>query len=158
MEKHNSFMQVAYQQALKAYQKDEVPIGAVLVDKQGTIIARGYNQVEKHRTQIDHAEIFVLKKASKKIKNWRLDGMTLYVTVQPCMMCLGAIYVSRVSKVIYGTLSPKYGFEIDIKNMNGIYQNLHTTMQNINYSPAQILLQRFFKKKRRNHELEQSGP
>jgi tRNA(adenine34) deaminase len=157
MEKHNFFMEAAFKQALKAYQKDEVPIGAILVDKNGEIIARGYNQVEKQITQIDHAEILVLKKAAKKIGDWRLDGMTLYVTVQPCMMCLGAIYLSRVSKVVYGVVSPKYGFDLDIKKMSGIYQNLHTTLQYIDYIPAKKLLQRFFEKKRRNHEVEQNG-
>lgn len=157
MEKHNFFMEAAYQEALKAYQKDEVPIGAILVDKNNKIVARGYNQVEKQITQIDHAEMLVLKKAAKKIGDWRLEGMTLYVTVQPCMMCLGAIYLSRVSKVVYGAVSPKYGFDLDIKKMNGIYQNLHTTLQHINYIPAKTLLQRFFEKKRRNHEMEQNG-
>jgi tRNA(adenine34) deaminase len=157
MEKHKFFMETAFQEALHAYQKDEVPIGAILVDKNGKIIARGYNQVEKHITQIDHAEILVLKKAAKKIGDWRLEGMTLYVTVQPCMMCLGAIYLSRVSKIVYGVISPKYGFEVDIKKMSGIYQNLHTTLLYINYIPAQKLLKRFFEKKRRNHEMEQNG-
>lgn len=158
MKDHNFFMELAYQQALKAYDCDEVPIGAVLVDKDGVVVARGYNQIEKHITQISHAEMLVVQKAAKKIGDWRLDGMTLYVTVQPCMMCLGAIYLSRVSKIVYGVKSPKYGFDIDIKNMSGIYRNLHTVSQHINYIPAQILLQRFFEKKRRNHEMEQVGP
>ncbi len=157
MEKHNFFMEAAFQEALKAYKKDEVPIGAILVDKNSKIIARGYNQVEKHITQIDHAEMLVLKKAAKKIGDWRLEGMTLYVTVQPCMMCLGAIYLSRVSKIVYGVISPKYGFEVDIKKIGGIYENLHTTLHHIDYIPAKKLLQRFFEKKRRNHEMEQNG-
>lgn len=154
MKDHNFFMEFAYQQALKAYKNDEVPIGAILVDQEGNVVARGYNQVEKHTTQIDHAEILVLKKASKKIGDWRLEGMTLYVTVQPCMMCLGALYLSRVSKIVYGVVSPKYGFEVDIKKISGIYQNLHTVIQHINYIPSQKLLQKFFEKKRRSHEIE----
>lgn len=156
MKDHKFFMKIAYRQALNAYQNHEVPIGAILVDKEGNVVARGYNQVEKHGTQVDHAEILVLKKAARKIDDWRLDGMTLYVTLQPCMMCLGAIYLSRISKVVYGVVSPKYGFEIDIKKISGIYQNLHTTIQNINYIPSQELLQKFFEKKRRKYEVEQS--
>ena len=157
MKDHNFFMGLAYKQACKAYEIDEVPIGAVIVDQAGNIVASGYNKVEKNSTQLDHAEMIVLKKASKKIGNWRLEGLTLYVTVQPCMMCLGAIYLSRVSFVIYGVKSFKYGFELDIKNISGIYQNLHTTVQYIDYSLAQKLLKSFFKK-RRNDEMEQGRP
>ncbi|MBI2344967.1 nucleoside deaminase [Candidatus Dependentiae bacterium] len=156
MEKHRFFMELAYQQALKAYQKDEVPIGAVLVDKDGNVIARGYNQVEKKITQVEHAEILALKKAAQKIGDWRLDGMTLYVTVQPCMMCLGAIYLSRISKVVYGVISPKYGFDIDVKKISGIYQNLHMKIEYIHYIQSEKLLQKFFEKKRRSHEIKQS--
>jgi len=157
MNEHNFFMGAAYQQALKAYQRNEVPIGAIIVDKEGNVIARGYNQVEKHVTQVDHAEMLVLKKAAKKIGDWRLDGMIMYVTVQPCMMCLGAIYLSRISKVVYGVVSPKYGFEVDMNKISGIYRNLHTILEHINYIPSQKLLQKFFEKKRRNYEVEQSG-
>lgn len=157
MKDHNFFMGVAYKEALRAYKNNEVPIGAIVVDQEGNVIARGYNQVEKHTTQVDHAEILALKKAANKIGDWRLEGMTLYVTVQPCMMCLGAIYLSRIWKVVYGVVSPKYGFEVDIKKISGIYQNLHTQIQHINYIPSQILLKKFFEKKRRSHEMEQSG-
>lgn len=156
MQDYNFFMEVAYQQALKAYKNNEVPIGAIIVDKEGNVLARGYNQVEKNSTQIYHAEILALKKAAQKIGDWRLEGMTLYVTVQPCMMCLGAIYLSRISKVVYGVASPKYGFEVDIKKISGIYQNLHTVVQHINYMPSEKLLKKFFEKKRRKNEVEQS--
>lgn len=142
------FMDQAYAQAVKAYAINEVPIGAILVDEDGVIVARSYNQVEKKGTQGAHAEMLVLGKAAKKIGNWRLSSMTLYVTVQPCMMCLGALYLSRVRKVVYGVESPKYGVSMNEMVLEGIYQSLHTTAHCIHYEPAKSLLQLFFKKKR----------
>lgn len=156
MKGHDFFMQKAYEQALKAFDVQEVPIGAVIVDKNGMIVARAYNQVEKFQNQIMHAELSAIKKASKKIKNWRLEDMTLYVTVQPCMMCLGAIYLSRISRVVYGVTSLKYGFEYVPEKSTGIYRNLHTFSQCIEYRPAQKLLQEFFEKKRRINENKKS--
>lgn len=150
------FMDQAYVQAVKAYAINEVPIGAVLVDDAGTIVARGYNQVEKKSTQLAHAEMLALSRGAKKIKNWRLGSMTLYVTVQPCMMCLGALYLSRVKRIVYGVESPKYGASSTETCASGIYQNLHTTTHCIHYEPAKSLLQLFFQKKRSKHEAQQS--
>lgn len=142
-------MHAAYRQAVKAYNIDEVPIGAVLVDAQGKIIARGYNQMEKKMSQLAHAELQVLAKSVKKMKNWRLSGTTLYVSVQPCLMCLGALYLSRVSRVVYGVPSPKFGAEIAQELLQtGIYKNLDTQVQCLNYEKSKKLLQLFFKKKR----------
>jgi len=149
------FMDQAYAQALKAYAINEVPIGAVLVDGAGVVVARGYNQVEKKGTQLAHAEMIVLGKGAKKNGNWRLNSMTLYVTVQPCMMCLGALYLSRVTRIVYGVESPKYGVSSVSVDLVGIYQNLHTTMHGIHYEPAKLLLQLFFQKKRSKHEAQQ---
>lgn len=142
-------MNAAYDQACRAYQLQEVPIGAVLVDQEGKIIARGYNQIEKKGTQIAHAEMQVLAKAAKKIKNWRLSGLTLYVTVQPCLMCLGALYLSRISRIVYGVESLKFGVSIDlIQSTNGIYKNFDMKITCLNYQKSKELLQLFFQKKR----------
>ena len=146
----NVFMEYAYQQAFKAYEIDEVPIGAILIDSSGKIIAKGYNQIETKGTQLAHAEIQVLAKAAKKMKNWRLSGLTLYVTVQPCLMCLGALYLSRVSRVVYGVPSPKFGASLElIASHAGIYQNLDMKIECLNYQKSKDLLQLFFKRKRR---------
>ena len=142
------FMNKAYQQALKAYHYDEVPIGAVIINEHGVIIAQGYNQSEKRCTQVAHAEMNVLVKAAKKIKNWRLEKTTLYVTVQPCLMCLGALYLSRVSRIVYGIPSIKFGISIDQGIQIGIYKNLRTKIECMEYKPAKDLLQLFFQKKR----------
>ena len=86
--------------AKKAYKKGEVPVGAIVV-KDGKILAKAYNMVEKDKNATLHAEILAIKKASKKLKNWRLNGCEMYVTLEPCDMCTGAIKLSRISKVYY---------------------------------------------------------
>ena len=104
----NKFMKVAIAQALKALSVDEVPIGACLV-LDGKVIARAHNLTEKKQDATAHAEILVIQKACKKLKSWRLDGATLYVTVEPCSMCAGAIANARISKVYYGAEEHKSG-------------------------------------------------
>lgn len=102
------FMEEAIKEAKKAASKKEVPVGAVIV-KEGKIIARGHNQRESTNDATSHAEIIAIRKASKKIKNWRLSGCTLYVTVEPCPMCAGAIVQARIDRVVYGAKDPKAG-------------------------------------------------
>lgn len=102
------FMRAALKEAQKAYLHDEVPIGAVLV-KDGKIIARGYNNRESKLDPTGHAEIIVMRKAAKKLKNWRLDDTTLYVTIEPCSMCAGASIWARVGRIVYGAKEPKGG-------------------------------------------------
>lgn len=95
-------MEEAFKEAQKALNKDEVPIGAVIV-KDGKIVARGRNSREKSQNALKHAEIIAINKACKKLKSWRLDGCEIYVTLEPCPMCAGAIANARISKVVYGT-------------------------------------------------------
>lgn len=150
------FMDQAIKQAEKAMQHDEVPIGAVLVDVDDNIIARGYNQVELKQTQAAHAEMQVLQKASKKLDSWRLLNTTLYVTVQPCMMCLGALYLSRVSRVVYGAESLKFGISLDKAITCGIYKNLSMKLEYMEYKKAKDVLLIFFKKKRSRVDVEKN--
>ncbi len=106
-EKEN-FMGEALKEAKRAYRKNEIPIGAVIV-KDGKIIARGHNTREKSKNAINHAEILVINKACKKLKNWRLLDCDLYVTVEPCLMCLGALYNARIKKLYYGAKNKSNG-------------------------------------------------
>ncbi len=99
MEKH--FMQEALKLAKQAYDNDEIPIGAVIV-KDDKIIGRGYNKREKEQKVISHAEINAIKEANEYLNSWRLDDCEMYVTMEPCMMCTGAIIQSRIKKVFYG--------------------------------------------------------
>ena len=103
------FMKAALAEAQKAAAEDEVPVGAVVVKDQ-KIIARAHNKKEKNGCAVDHAEILAIKKATKKVNNWWLEGCTLYVTLEPCAMCAGAIVNSRLDRVVYGAKDPKAGF------------------------------------------------
>jgi len=102
------WMGKALAEASKAFRKHEVPVGAVVV-KDGRIVARGCNKVEARHQATAHAEIIAVEAASKKLGDWRLDGCTVYVTVEPCHMCMGAFYLSRVRRVVYGAKQPRSG-------------------------------------------------
>lgn len=102
------FMLAALKEAEKALKKDEVPIGAVIV-LDGKIIARAHNLTETKQSALYHAEMIAIEKASKKLKSWRLDGAIMYVTLEPCAMCAGAIANARIKKVYYGAYEPKSG-------------------------------------------------
>ena len=108
MEQHQIYMQAAIDMAGKAFNKDEVPVGAVIV-KNGRIIAKAYNKRETNRDPLAHAEILAIKKAAKKVGGWRLSGCTLYVTLEPCPMCAGAIINARIDAVVFGAYDPKAG-------------------------------------------------
>lgn len=102
------FMKEALKEAKKAYKKLEVPVGVVIV-KDNNIISRAYNKKEEKNNPTQHAEIIAIEKACKKIKNWRLNGCQMYVTLEPCPMCAGAIVNSRIEKVYIGTKDEKTG-------------------------------------------------
>lgn len=103
-----AFMRLALTEARKAVLKGEVPVGAVLV-KNGRVLARGHNRPVATLDPTAHAEIVVIRKAARKAGNYRLTGCTLYVTVEPCPMCLGAIIQARIKRVVFGTEDPKAG-------------------------------------------------
>lgn len=104
----NKYMNLALNEAKKAYKIKEVPVGAIIV-KDDKVIAKAYNLREKTNNAISHAEILCINKACKKLKSWRLDECSMYVTLEPCLMCAGAISQSRISKVIIGAMDPKNG-------------------------------------------------
>jgi len=102
------FMERAIQEALRAFDEGEVPVGAV-IERDGAVIGRGYNRVEALGDATAHAEIIAMTAASNHLGDWRLNGCTLYVTLEPCLMCLGAILQSRVSAVVYGAKDIRLG-------------------------------------------------
>ncbi len=108
MDRDTLFMQKALREAQKAYNKDEVPVGAVVVCD-GEVIARGFNNRENSYDPIGHAEIIALRKAAKRLGRWRLSDCTLYVTLEPCLMCAGAIINARLKRLVYGCPDPKAG-------------------------------------------------
>jgi len=105
---HEYFMEEALKEAQKAFEDNEVPIGAVIV-KEGNIIGRGRNLRETLNDPTAHAEIIALKNAGKNLGTWRLTGATLYVTIEPCPMCAGALINSRIDTLVFGASEPKFG-------------------------------------------------
>lgn len=134
---NEKFMELAIKQAKKAYKKGEVPVGAVIV-KDGKIISKAYNLVEKKKNATSHAEVIAISKASKKLKNWRLIDCEMYVTLEPCSMCMSAIELSRIKKLYFLIEKDK---EISIKKD----KYSHIEYKNDEYLN---LIQSFFKKRR----------
>ena len=142
------FMNLALKEAEKAYKKGEIPVGAIIV-KDNKIITKSHNLKEKHKCTIDHAEILAIKKACKKLKNWRLLGCSIYITMYPCPMCASAINQSRISKVVCGTI-PSYADKTVInKILNDKNYGLPVEIvENVLADKCCELLKKFFEKKR----------
>lgn len=124
MVQDEKFMREAIRQAKKAQSLDEVPIGCVIV-QDGRIIARGYNRRNTDKNTLAHAELIAIKKASKKLGDWRLEGCTMYITLEPCQMCAGAIVQARVSRVVVGSMNPKAGCAGSVLNLLQMSQFNH---------------------------------
>ncbi len=111
MENDITYMQQAIALAKQAAERGEVPIGALVVDPTGVVIGQGFNLVEQGKCQDQHAELCAIRQACQARADWRLEGCTLYVTLEPCIMCLGCIALSRVERLVYGADSPQFGYQ-----------------------------------------------
>ena len=145
----DKYMKIALEEAMKSYKNNDVPVGAVIV-KNEKVIARAHNQKEKKKNATRHAEIIVIEKACRKLKTWHLNDCTLYVTLEPCMMCCGAIIQSRIKKVIYATTNDKFGY---IESVGKLVQkkkkNHYVKLEKgIGEQQSISLLKQFFKEKR----------
>ena len=145
------FMKQAIKEAEKAYKKLEVPVGAVIV-KDGKIIARGYNQKETKKDTTKHAEIIAIQKASKKLGSWRLIDCEMYVTLEPCSMCAGAIINSRIKKIYIGTKDEKTGAVGSVLNLLEGYKFNHKVEieSGIMQKECEKILKDFFKELRKS--------
>lgn len=143
---HKKYMLEAIKEAKKALAIDEIPVGAVIV-KDGKIIARGYNKKELKQNATKHAEIIAIEKASKKLNNWRLIDCEMYVTVEPCVMCAGAILSARLKKVYIGTNDNKMGAVGSVLNLFEDYTFNHKVEyeKNIMKEECEKLIKNFFK-------------
>ena len=129
MDSNEKYMREAVKLAKKAYENGDVPIGCVIV-YEDKIIGRGYNRRNKDKTTLAHAEILAIKKASKFMGDWRLEGCRMYVTLEPCQMCAGAILQARIPEVVIGCMNPKAGCAgsvINIINMDGFNHRVDVT-------------------------------
>ncbi len=124
MTQDEKYMKAAIREAKKAYALEEVPIGCVIVQND-KIIARGYNRRNTDKNTLAHAEMSAIKKASKKTGDWRLEDCTMYVTLEPCQMCAGAIVQSRLGKVVIGSMNPKAGCAGSVINLLQMKQFNH---------------------------------
>ncbi|HJB00268.1 MAG TPA: tRNA adenosine(34) deaminase TadA [Candidatus Mediterraneibacter merdavium] len=118
------YMRAALKQAVKAYELNETPIGCVIVHD-GKIIGRGYNRRNTDKNPLAHAEIAAIKKASRRMGDWRLEDCTMYVTLEPCQMCAGAIVQSRLTRVVVGCMNPKAGCAGSILNLLDVQEFNH---------------------------------
>ena len=143
------YMREAIKQAKKAYALGEVPIGCVIV-YEDRIIGRGYNRRTIDKNTLAHAEMMAIKKASKKMDDWRLEDCTMYVTLEPCQMCSGAIVQSRMKKVVIGCMNPKAGCAGSILNMLQMEEFNHQVELEIGVlgEECSAMMKQFFKELR----------
>ena len=147
MTSDEKYMKEALKQAKKAFKLKEVPIGCVIVRDDGEVMGRGYNRRNTDKSTLSHAEISAIKKAVKKAGDWRLDDCTIYVTLEPCPMCAGAIVQSRIKRCVYGASSPKSGCAgsiLDILNEPRFNHQVETD-SGILVNECTEILQDFFK-------------
>ena len=145
------YMKLALKEAKKAYDKKEIPVGAVIV-KDDKVIAKAHNLKELKNDTTKHAEIIAIQKASKKLNSWRLENCEMYVTLEPCSMCAGAIINSRIKKVYYGTSDNKTGAVGSVLNLFEDFTFNHKVEyeKNIMQTECENILKQFFKELRKN--------
>ena len=155
MTEQEKFMKEAIRQAKKAGSLEEVPIGCVIV-RDGSIIARGYNRRNTEKSALAHAEIAAIKKASRAVGDWRLEGCTMYVTLEPCQMCAGAIVQSRLTEVVIGCMNPKAGCAGSILNLLEMEQFNHQVrvIRGVLEEECSSMLSQFFRELRKRKKEE----
>ena len=158
MTEQERFMKEAIRQAKKAEALEEVPIGCVIV-YEGKIIARGYNRRNTDKNTLSHAELNAIRKASKKLGDWRLEGCTMYVTLEPCQMCAGAIVQARIDKVVIGSMNPKAGCAGSVLNLLEIPSFNHQVeiQKGVLEEECSHMLSSFFKELRERKRRQKEG-
>ena len=154
MENDQLFMDEAIKEALIAYDLEEVPVGCVIVID-GIIIARSHNMRVSKTSAVAHAEILAIEEACTKLSRWILDDATIYITLEPCIMCTGAIFQARIKRVVYGAKEPKFGALgslININEIEGINHKLEVT-SGINENYISSLMKNFFSNLRNKKEM-----
>jgi len=150
MDDYNYFMQMALQEAEAAAEENEVPVGAVIVHRERRVIASDHNRREQLRDPTAHAEMLAITQASEALGSWRLDDCTLYVTLEPCPMCAGAIVQARIPRVVYGADDPKAGAVQSLfKLLNDVRLNHQcSVVSGVLSESCGTVLSRFFQRQR----------
>ena len=153
------YMKQAIRQAKKAYAIGETPIGCVIV-YQDKIIGRGYNRRTIDKTPLAHAQLTAIRKASRKMGDWRLEGCTMYVTLEPCQMCSGAIVQSRMTRVVVGCMNPKAGCAGSVLNLLQMQEFNHQAelTTGVLEKECSQMMKSFFKELREKKKLEKTDP
>ncbi len=158
MTRHEQYMELAFKEAEKAYAIGEIPVGAVIV-KDGSIIGKGYNQVECLKDPTAHAEIIAITAAANHLESKWLEGCTLYVTLEPCSMCAGAIVLARIPTLVFGAFDPKAGACSTIYNIvqdKRLNHNVHV-ISGVNDIKCQAILKDFFNLMRTKEKQQKPG-
>lgn len=152
------YMNEALNEARKALELDETPIGAIITIN-GEIVARGYNRRNTDKNPLAHAEIIVIDEAAKKVKDWRLEECTLYVTLEPCPMCAGAIVQARIPKVVFGARSPKAGFAGSVMNILQLDTLNHQVdvVEGVLQEECSEILKTYFRQMREGHKKDREA-
>lgn len=147
------FMRQAVELAQKAYECNEVPIGALVVSPEGLVLGVGYNTTEESHAQSRHAEVNAVEQAGKALCTWRLTGCTLYVTLQPCIMCMGLLCLSRIERLVYGAESSLFGYHLDKELLPALYKkHMKGITSGVLEAESKKLLEQFFTEKRKTSE------
>ncbi|HVY55509.1 MAG TPA: tRNA adenosine(34) deaminase TadA [Thermodesulfobacteriota bacterium] len=141
------FMRLAIEQARIAGRMGEVPIGAVMIDSEGKLLSSGYNLRESENDPTAHAEIIAIRKAGEALGSWRLEGSALYVTIEPCLMCMGAIILARIKRLVFGSRDPKAGTVLSVYEIGSDRRLNHTVevTEGVCAEECSALLKDFFR-------------
>ena len=158
MTEQEKYMKEAIRQAQKARVLEEVPIGCVIVSD-GKIIARGYNRRNTDKNTLSHAELNAIRKASKKLGDWRLEGCTMYVTLEPCQMCAGAIIQSRIPRVVVGCMNPKAGCAGSVLNLLDVQAFNHQAevKTKVLEEECSLMMKQFFRELRAKQKMKKKS-
>ena len=145
-----NFMQEAVKEAKKGWLKGEVPVGAILIDQSGNIMSRDHNRCISLNDPTAHAEILVIRRAAKRLENYRLTGTTMITTIEPCPMCMGAIMNARLDELVFGSFDPKSGAAGSVYNLaeDGKLRHRIKVRSGIMEEECQNLMQDFFRERR----------
>ncbi|WP_019552856.1 tRNA adenosine(34) deaminase TadA [Propionispira raffinosivorans] len=159
MNQDETYMRLALAEAQKAFDLGEVPIGAILVDRNGGIIFSGHNMRESWHDATAHAEMIVIQEACKQLKRWRLTGTTLYVTIEPCPMCAGALVMSRIDRIVYGGLDYKAGAAESVFNIvdNAALNHQLQVTAGVLSDECSAIMKTFFRQRRKTNKQEKKA-
>lgn len=144
------YMRQALGLARRAGLAGEIPVGAIIVSPEGTVLGKGANKTERHHSQLFHAEAVAISAAGKKQQDWRLSGCTLYVSLEPCMMCISLCALSRIERIVYGADSPLFGYHLDREGVLSLYtKQIKSITKGVLAEESAALLKEFFTAKRK---------